>query len=98
MLVAAGAVFWVLRKVDPPGEPGKAVGIVIPEGATDTDVALLLEDNGIISNASVFGWYVRFTGGSWSSCDYPELQKNSSFAEVTEVLNGGPVPVGTRCV
>lgn len=98
MLVAAGAVFWVLRKVDPPGEPGKAVGIVIPEGATDTDVALLLEDNGIISNASVFGWYVRFTGGSWSSGEYPELQKNSSFAEVTEVLNGGPVPVGTSRV
>ena len=95
MLVAAGAVFWVLRKVDPPGEPGKAVGIVIPTGATDTDVATLLESKGIITDASVFGWYVRFTGGGWSSGEYPGLRKNSSFAEVTEALNEGPVPEGT---
>ena len=98
MLVAAGAVFWVLRKVDPPGEPGKAVGIVVPKGATDTDVANLLESKGIISDAGVFGWYVRFTGGSWGSGEYPELRKNSSFAEVTEVLDGGPVPIGTTRV
>ncbi len=98
VVVAAGAVFWVLRKVDPPGEPGKAVGIVIPKGATDTDVADLLEGKGVISDAAVFGWYVRFTGGSWSSGEYPELRKNSSFAEVTQALNEGPVPVGTSRV
>ncbi len=98
MLLGAGAVFWVLRKVDPPGEPGKAVDVVIPQGATDADVGLLLESKGIISDAGVFGWYVRFTGGNWAAGEYPEMKKNSSFAQVTQTLDEGPVPVGTSRV
>lgn len=98
MLLGAGAVFWVLRKVDPPGEPGEPVAFVIPDGATDAEVAQLLEEDGIITDARVFGWYVRFTGGSWVAGKYPELRKNSSFAEATEVLDAKPEPVGVTTV
>ncbi|MCB1028260.1 MAG: endolytic transglycosylase MltG [Microthrixaceae bacterium] len=98
MLVGAGAVFWVLRKVDPPGEPGETVNVVIPDGATDADVGQLLEAEGVITDAGVFGWYVRFTGGNWAAGEYPGLQRNSSFAEVTQELDDGPVAVGTSRV
>src|SRR5690606_7361414 len=52
VVVGAGAL-WVRGKLDPSG-PKDPVSFVIPEEATTAQIANLLEDRGIISDATVF--------------------------------------------
>ena len=34
LVAVAGGAWWVLRQVDPPGAPGEAVTVTVPEGPT----------------------------------------------------------------
>ena len=85
-----GAVLWVKGKIDPGGAPGQEVALTIPEGATTADIAEFLADEGVISDAGVFGYYVQFTGGaSFQAGDYT-LARNSSMSDVVATLDEGP--------
>ncbi|HEV2810737.1 MAG TPA: endolytic transglycosylase MltG [Acidimicrobiales bacterium] len=85
-----GAVLWVKGKIDPGGAPGQEVALTIPEGATTADIAELLADEGVISDAGVFGYYVQFTGGaSFQAGDYT-LARNSTMSDVVATLDEGP--------
>ncbi|HEV2070410.1 MAG TPA: endolytic transglycosylase MltG [Acidimicrobiales bacterium] len=85
-----GAGLWVKGKIDPGGAPGAEVALTIPEGATTAAIAELLADEGVISDAGVFGYYVQFTGGaSFQAGDYT-LVRNSSMGDVVATLDEGP--------
>ena len=87
-LGAAG--LWVKGKLDPGGEPGEELPLTIPEGATTAEIAELLADEGVISDAGVFGYYVRFSGGaSFQAGDYT-LRRNSAMGDVVATLDEGP--------
>lgn len=94
--VAGGAMWWYHNQVDPPGAPGAAVQVQIPEGATTSDVGSILDDEGVISSATIFSFYVggkdlrSVQAGSYT------FQANSSFDDAIEVLNAGPTTPATR--
>jgi UPF0755 protein len=91
LVVGAGAV-WVKGQVDP-GSPGDEVALTIPAGSTTSEIASLLADKGIITNATVFEWWLKFNGGgTFQAGDYDGLRLNSSMSEVKKVLDAGPVP------
>ena len=91
LVVGAGAV-WVKGQVDP-GSPGEPVALTIPAGSTTSEIASLLADKGIITNATVFEWWLKFNGGgTFQAGDYDGLRLNSSMSEVKKVLDAGPVP------
>jgi len=91
LVVGAGAA-WVKGQVDP-GSPGDPVPLTIPAGSTTSQIASLLADKGIISNATVFEWWLKFNGGgTFQAGDYDGLRLNSSMSEVKKVLDAGPVP------
>ncbi len=91
LVVGAGAV-WVKGQVDP-GSPGDEVALTIPAGSTTSEIASLLADKGIITNATVFEWWLKFNGGgTFQAGDYDGLRANSSMGEVKKVLDAGPVP------
>ena len=88
-VVATG--LWVRGKIDPSGEPGDEVALTIPEGASTGDIARLLADEGIVSDARIFRYYVQFNGGaSFQAGDYT-LRRNSDMGDVVSVLDDGPV-------
>ena len=92
VLIAGLGAFWMKGQIDP-GDPGEEVALTIPAGSTTSDIASLLADKGIITNATVFEWYLRVTGGgSFQAGDYDGLRVNSSMGEVKKVLEAGPVP------
>ncbi len=83
---------WFRTQLDPPGDPGANVTLVIPAGATTGDIAQILEENEIIPNSTFFRYYAEFEGeGNFQAGEYT-LQENSSAEEAIAVLNEGPVP------
>jgi UPF0755 protein len=97
VLVIGG--WWVMRQIDPPGEPGEPVTITIPTGSSTTQIGTLLEDKGVISSAIVFQYYVKFKdAGPFKAGEYDGLTLNDSMSDVVNRLKKGPLPPVTRTI
>lgn len=94
--IVGGAKWWYGNQVDPPGGPGEQVQVQIPEGATTSAVGSILDDEGVISSATIFNFAVggkdltNVQAGSYT------FRTNSSFDEAIDVLNAGPTTPATR--
>jgi len=87
-----GAALWVLRQVDPSGDPGPELAMVIPEGSTVADITDLLEEGGVVTNGRIFREYLKIRDpGPYLAGEYVFLQR-SSLSEAAEVLELGPIP------
>ncbi len=86
-------IIWIGKQLTPSGPIGDKVGTIeIPQNATIGDVAQLLEDKGVIVNASVFSWYIELRGTSAPKAgEYVGFQANSSASEALKVLEKGPL-------
>jgi UPF0755 protein len=97
LLIAAGvgawfAWSWVQGEIDPSGDAGETVLVEIPEGSSTSDVGHELADAGVISNATVWDWYIRFRDpGEFQAGGY-RMQLNSSFDEAIDALEEGALP------
>jgi len=94
---------WVDAQIEPSGPVGDLIEFTIPEGASTNDVASALDTEGIISNATVFRYWLRCEGDitiigflgcdterSFQAGDY-ELVGNMSFETVVNVFDDGPI-------
>jgi UPF0755 protein len=89
LVVAGSAVVWVERQVNPPGDPGPQVRLTVAPGMSTSDIAALLEREGIIARADVFKYYAKLTGiGSIEAGDYT-VHTKSDMGDVKKVLEGG---------
>ena len=91
LVVLVGAAgFYVSRQIDPPGDPGDEVELIIPEGTGAGDIADLLEQAEVITDATIFSAYLKVKdAGDWLAGRYV-LRENSSFDEAIAVLDAGP--------
>jgi UPF0755 protein len=93
LLVAGGLLFWVRGQLDPGGEVGAEVRFTVPAGSSVNAVADLLADEGIISDAQIFRWYMRYKGvDSFQAGDYL-LNENMAAWDVVAALSGEPLPI-----
>ena len=95
---------WVDNQIDPGGQLGDAISLTIPGGASTNNVATQLANDGIISNATVFRYWLRCEGElsiiGFMGCDTEktfqageyELRENMAFEEAVAVLDEGPIP------
>jgi UPF0755 protein len=90
LLVVGGLSLWVVRQINPPGDPGAKLTVTIDPGATTSEIADLLETRGVITNAAVFRWYVSYKKAGPFSPGYFELRKRSSMGDVIKVLETPP--------
>jgi UPF0755 protein len=92
VIVFALGGWWVLKQIDP-GGAGDEVTITIPAGATTAQIANLMEREGVVTNATVFQYYVRWRGaGPFDAGIYDGLRKRSSMDAVIDRLEAGPLP------
>ena len=87
------AVGWIRGELDPPGPPGSEVVVALGVGESSASIGGVLEELGIIENATVYSWYVRLKGGAEFQAGEFTFQKNSSASEAIEVLRSGPTRV-----
>jgi UPF0755 protein len=92
-----GVWLWLQRQLDPPGAPGAEVTVEIPEGATTSQIARILEEEGIISSATIFRFYAEWKDiGGFQAGEYDGLHENDSMDDVLTRLGAGPLPPAFR--
>lgn len=89
-LVAYRVFDWARDRLDPPGEPGASVVLELPAGSTTSGISDLLEENGVIADATIYEWYVRLKGGTAFQAGEYTFFESSAAWEVLDVLRGGP--------
>lgn len=91
LVVGLGAGLWLLRQISPSGGPGEKVAVDIVPGTSVSGVATRLEDEGVITSASIFRLYLKVAGGAGSiqAGEY-ELRKNLSMPAAKAALRRGP--------
>ncbi len=63
LLVIGGlGLFWAERQINPGGHHGPDVAVVIPKGASTSNIAHILSRAGVIHDATLFSLYVRLNG------------------------------------
>ena len=100
LVVLTGATLyglrWVQRQIDPPGPAGETVQIEVPKGTSTANIAKLLEQTNVISNATVFRYYVQLKGKGGFQAGTYRLPTNDEFDDVLNVLAKGPIPPDTN--
>lgn len=92
LLVALLANAWLQDQLDPPGPQGEEVAVEIPDGASTNDIALILEEEGVVANATVTRFYFRFRSDQEFQAGEYVFNQNSEVWSVREVLEAGPAP------
>jgi UPF0755 protein len=91
LLFAVGG-WWVMNQVNPSGT-GEAMTVTVPPGSTTAQIANLLERDGVITNATVFQYYVKWQdAGPFEAGIYDQMHKRSSMGDVVDRLEAGPLP------
>lgn len=96
-LLVAGAVgMWVLRQVNPPGEPGEVASFTVAENDDLQSITERLKAQGFIAHSGVFEWYVKRNGGLEPVPGYYSLRPMDNMGDVLRVLRTPPAQTYTR--
>ena len=82
--------WWTVGVLNPSGEPGVAVNFTVNEGDTISSVASRLHSAGIISNATIFRWYVSTKGTIALTPGYYALKPKDNAGSIVEALSTPP--------
>ncbi len=97
IILIAGAVgFWLVRQLNPPGDPGRPVNFTVNAGETLDSLATRLESQGFITSASVFTWYAERQGELVLTPGYYQLKPKDSMGNILDVLETPPEQTYTK--
>lgn len=82
--------WWTARVLNPSGAPGVAVNFTVNDGDTISSVASRLKSAGIISNSTIFRWYVSTRGTVALTPGYYALQPKDNAGSIIETLSTPP--------
>jgi peptidoglycan lytic transglycosylase G len=89
-VIAGLAGRWVIQQVAPPGEPGDRVNFTVNPGDTVASVSARLQQEGIITNARVFGWYIERKGGLDLKPGYFTVRPKDDMGNILASLRTSP--------
>ena len=82
--------WWAVGVLNPSGEPGVAVNFTVNDSDTISSVASRLHSAGIISNATIFRWYVSTKGTIALTPGYYALKPKDNAGSIIEALSTPP--------
>lgn len=97
LVVVAALIFggvWTYHQVNPSGEPGEALVVHVPEGASMAVISDVLDDAGVISSSRLFQEYARFKSDGLIRAGSYGMHADMALWEALDVLKAGPVAVG----
>jgi UPF0755 protein len=90
LAIGGAGVTWVMRQINPPGDPGEPVTVAIDQGATTAEIADQLQERGIITNAGVFRWYFEWKDEEPFQAGYYSVRPKDSLGNIIEALHTAP--------
>lgn len=84
------AIGWFWYQVSPPGDPGRAVTVVIPRGDGVSGIADRLATRGVIGSSLAFRLYARFSGSTSFQAGTYRLRQDLGAADAIRALERGP--------
>jgi UPF0755 protein len=84
---------WVFHQIDPPGEPGQPVQIVITDGMSVSDVADVLDAAAVIGSPRVFRWYAGTRDSFLVQPGTYQVPVKQSFGKIIDQLSTPPEQV-----
>ena len=96
-LIAGGAVgMWMIRQVNPPGDPGDPVTFTVDEDDTLETITERLKEQGIITSVGVFEWYVERKGGLEPVPGYYTVRPMDTMGNIVSALRTPPAQTYTK--
>lgn len=90
--LGGGGYFYIKNALKPVDETNQQeVPVEIPIGSTSTGIGQILEENGIIRDARIFKYYVKFKNESGFMAGEYKLKPSMSISEVIDALKTGTV-------
>lgn len=80
-----------LQPLDP--DSTEEIPVEIPIGSSRTQIARILEEEGVIKSAFVFNYHLRFNGDEGFQAGYYQLSPSMSSDEIVERLKEGGEPI-----
>ena len=97
MIMIAGAVgWWYLGQINPPGAAGDVQSFTVLEDDDIDSISQRLLDQGLISDVSVFEWYVERNGGLEITPGYYEIRPDDHMGNVLGRLRTPPGQTYTK--
>jgi UPF0755 protein len=90
VLIAGAVGWWYVGKINPEGAPGDVQSFTVDETDNLESLSLRLVDEGLVSDAGVFRWYVEREGGLEITPGYYELRPNDHMGNVLGRLRTPP--------
>lgn len=88
LVLAAGG--WFLYELNPPGGPGRRIGVDVPRRTGNAEIGDLLQDKGVIGSSRAFQIYIGITrAGPFQSGHYT-MRENLGVRDAVDVLKSGP--------
>ncbi len=72
--------------------------MAIPDGSSDSQIASVLADHGVVTNATVFRYYVKLTSAGPFRAGTYDLHAPEAMSDVVKRLDRAPLPPATRTV
>jgi len=96
-IVVAGLVgLWYTEQVNPKGDPGDPITFTINADDDVVSVSERLHEEGLVSDAGVFQWYVDHHGGLELTPGYYVLRPDDHMGNVMRVLRTPPSETFTK--
>jgi UPF0755 protein len=96
ILVAGAVGWWYLGKINPEGATGDVASFTVNEGDDLESIAQRLAEDGFISDADIFEWYVEREGGLELVPGYYEIRPNDHMGNVLGQLRTPPGQTYTK--
>jgi len=96
ILVAGAVGWWYLGKINPAGEAGDVQSFTVNEDDDLDTVSERLVEEGLVSDADVFEWYVEREGGLELTPGYYEIRPNDHMGNVLGRLRTPPGQTYTK--
>ncbi|MEZ5216632.1 MAG: endolytic transglycosylase MltG [Ilumatobacteraceae bacterium] len=95
-LTGGGVGLWVTKQVNPPGRPSDPATFTVGDTDDLVTVSHRLKDQGFITHAGVFQWYVKRKGGIEFVPGYYTIKPMDTMGNIMRVLNTPPARTYTK--
>ena len=90
VMVGGSVGWWVLRQVNPSVARGEPVTFIVGPKDDLVSISHRLRDNGLITNAGVFQWYVKRKGTFAPEAGYYTLRPRDTMGNIAGALRRSP--------